>query len=1757
MAQDVIITPASGKIEFSNNAVVAATIQLDSADGNLNIPNTTDVHFQNTTGTAPFLVDSTTKVTNLNADLLDGVSVGNLLRSDTSDSFTSGTLTFNSGTTLTAAAGATVNFSNTTGTAPFTVASTTTVTNLSADLLDGISSASFLRSDANDTATGVITFDGGTTSSAGPIITGSAVAGPALKIKSTATNGNDWWIISNNSSNTDGAGRMQLWNNTGSFTAATIGHLSSVATKFYTDFEIKGNTAWHAGNDGSGSGLDADTLDGSHASAFLTGNQTITLSGDVSGSGTTAITVTVADDSHNHIISNVDGLQTALDGKLSTTGTAANSQLLDSIDSTSFVRSDQDDTITGDLHFSGGLAGYGTSRVHVLRPDGADYQTQASSVTGALQITLPVGYVSDMMLMWVDVFDYAGDTDGESFSMILGGYNYSSSESWINCFAHVISSRSDKFYTVRFGDNGSSPATNVIIWIGETSSTWSYPQVNVRDFYSGYSTSNTAYTDGWSIGFATSFATVNKVVTAGLHADKATYATVSAHPGTNWYPLVAHNGDSLISDTSVDLHDSGYVRAVYFNTTHNTTNRTADTIFYSSTDAYIRRNDGAGFRTSLNVPTRTGGDASGTWGISITGNAATATSATSAGNADTVDSLHAASFLRSDTNDTFTGTLTTGELQIFANHPVHTGYSGIGNTEAWTTTTAQYLIISAGTDTYVNGDNVYIRAGNNLASNELKVTTSGSFIGGNTVWHAGNDGAASGLDADTLDGQHGSYYAVKTYWPDSVTNIGKTAQGLVNFTSLADYEKPGGYQTMMRGTNTEATVVGTPKAANYWYFNVMAVRDTANGVAALLMNYDNGDFYWGTSADPSAGAIPWRRVWSDNDFTSTTVGQWNTAYGWGNHALGGYATASNTMTFTNKSGNISQWTNNSGYITGNQTITLSGDATGSGTTAITVTVADDSHNHIISNVDGLQTALDARPTIIVTADNISTRINSGFYQTASASTSNGYPVTATYYHLFSLTHSNTNNYYAMQLAADYYSQDNFYFRSTNSSGTQAWSEIWTSSSDGSGSGLDADTLDGVQSNQFMRSDVEDTTYGSVIIAEDWASGTYNSAFVIQGTYPSWETRSDATQDKGWLHHQDASGNYTLYSIASYSGNNWTQRFTFNHGDQTFRNGGPTGNVYYHQGNDGSGSGLDADLLDGIDSGSFLRSDTNDTYTGNLYLAATASIRGTTGGAWSGNPGANGKIEYHANRWYIVSDSSSNRIVQFRRDGTDVSYIDNSGNFIGSADTVDGYHYTSFVPSAGVYRTTASGSGRIRFTSPFAVTGGNMFQVTLSLYKSYTIDTYVVGGYLYGTTNQWYLPTCIYTGNGSPDIIVGYDANGYAYISVANGNYTGARISNLVPAYSATEANSYAGWTIAPNNGTENSVSVSTRRVLTTADEGSGNGIDADTLDGQHGSYYLNTSTTFGGDVSGAYNAIVVADDSHIHGPSTIKGIDSLDARETGDIPTSNGSASYMPAPVNAFLDRSARLIFSQNSGGGSWGGILTVKGWSSGYAAWQIGGSATTSTDGQLYFRDGINTTWNAWNRIWHAGNDGAGTALDADYVDGQNALEMSWGHDFAHGTFTDFNAFLNSAYFGCHFVQATTNGPGHSGATQYYQMRLALGSNYDNYALQIAIPRNVTDAQMYYRNIENSSASSWYTLGGQALTGVVVDLLTVNQINANHIAANSITAAMIQADQIDVSELKISSTASVANSIYFDGTNKRIDIKDASNVLRVRIGQL
>ena len=54
-------------------------------------------------------------------------------------------------------------------------------------------------------------------------------------------------------------------------------------------------------------------------------------------------------------------------------------------------------------------------------------------------------------------------------------------------------------------------------------------------------------------------------------------------------------------------------------------------------------------------------------------------------------------------------------------------------------------------------------------------------------------------------------------------------------------------------------------------------------------------------------------------------------------------------------------------------------------------------------------------------------------------------------------------------------------------------------------------------------------------------------------------------------------------------------------------------------------------------------------------------------SWTGNIGNDaGKLEYHANRFYLEAGGNSALICQFRRNGSNVSYIDNGGLYVGTA-----------------------------------------------------------------------------------------------------------------------------------------------------------------------------------------------------------------------------------------------------------------------------------------------------------------------------------------------------------------------------------------------------------------------------------------------------------------------------------------------------------
>ena len=110
------------------------------------------------------------------------------------------------------------------------------------------------------------------------------------------------------------------------------------------------------------------------------------------------------------------------------------------------------------------------------------------------------------------------------------------------------------------------------------------------------------------------------------------------------------------------------------------------------------------------------------------------------------------------------------------------------------------------------------------------------------------------------------------------------------------------------------------------------------------------------------------------------------------------------------------------------------------------------------------------------------------------------------------------------------------------------------------------------------------------------------------------------------------------------------------------------------------NGGNADTVDSLHAASFARSDASDTLSGDYAFTGghgainitSSSIVSNASSTWTGNPGSQGKIQYHSNRWYIVSDSSSNLICQFRRDGADKSYIDNNGTYVGNLSGTASY-----------------------------------------------------------------------------------------------------------------------------------------------------------------------------------------------------------------------------------------------------------------------------------------------------------------------------------------------------------------------------------------------------------------------------------------------------------------------------------------------------
>lgn len=521
----------------------------------------------------------------------------------------------------------------------------------------------------------------------------------------------------------------------------------------------------------------------------------------------------------------------------------------------------------------------------------------------------------------------------------------------------------------------------------------------------------------------------------------------------------------------------------------------------------------------------------------------------------------------------------------------------------------------------------------------------------------------------------------------------------------------------------------------------------------------------------------------------------------------------------------------------------------------------------------------------------------------------------------------------------------------------AWgSDIWRASNDGSGSGLDADLLDGRHASDFaLLSGAQFSGPVGVYIssgtvaqsgvgyfADSWNNraariGVANGYSFIQSEAPA-----DAVVQE--LRLQPNGGNLQINAPTT------TMVGALNVTGAISQ----SANQVWHVGNDGAGSGLDADLLDG-QQGSYYTAiaarlgytpanKAGDTFTGQVGFAsaempALQLLRNGVGAWWvggTGNAGVNTfSIRFNTQpEFFFISTQGaagfSNTLSvagaatfsstldvtgALRQAGNQVWHVGNDGSGSGlDADLLDGRH-----------------------ASDFALLSGAQFGGPIGVYISSGTGAQSGVGYF---ADNW--------NNRATRIGV---AAGYSFIqgeSPANGSAQELRIQ---PNGGNLQINAPTTTIVGALNVT-GAMTRNGNQVWDIANDGSGSGLDADLLDGQHGTYYTAIAARLG------YTPANKAGDTFI-----------------GDV------------NLNAGLNlRFGNAVVLRGDGG-------TVTSIFSGSTSLNFRNAGDTATIAALTNAGAFNVTGalsQGGNQVWHVGNDGAGSGLDADLLDGRQAAEFA-----------------------------------------------------------------------------------------------------------------------------------------------------------------------
>lgn len=261
---------------------------------------------------------------------------------------------------------------------------------------------------------------------------------------------------------------------------------------------------------------------------------------------------------------------------------------------------------------------------------------------------------------------------------------------------------------------------------------------------------------------------------------------------------------------------------------------------------------------------------------------------------------------------TTSGTLAIG-LDTGRVIPLQSTLDGYLTLSSWFATTTQALISSLPslfiTESQISDLTHTVDTNTQLSQEQVEdfagsmVATGGTKTGITVTYQDATNDMDFVTDVQTAD-LHSAVTLAGT--PNYLTIVGQViTQGLIDLTADITGNLP--VANLNSGTSASATT--------YWRGDGSWATPAGSGtVTSVAQTVPTGFTISGTPITTSGTlAIGYGAGYSSAGLLTASTTEWATAYGWGDHSV-------------------------AGYLTGNQSITLSGDVTGSGTTAITTTI---------------------------------------------------------------------------------------------------------------------------------------------------------------------------------------------------------------------------------------------------------------------------------------------------------------------------------------------------------------------------------------------------------------------------------------------------------------------------------------------------------------------------------------------------------------------------------------------------------------------------------------------------------------------------------------------------------------------------------------------------------------------------------------------------------------------------------------------------